>query len=149
MLDQAIRGHIGRCQNLLLSETDKFWDLKRSHISLAGVGYSEFEWGKGESKLKGKGGLIEVDIAPKLADNGTLVLPFSRWQVQILTYLLVLQRQPHCGKMPPASLCLTEQARRRRKGVRGRKIRGRDAVWQFGERGWRMMCCMLQSINRG
>ncbi len=43
ILDRAIRNQVGCCHNILLSDTDKFRDLERSHISPAGMAYQEFE----------------------------------------------------------------------------------------------------------
>ncbi len=56
VLDCAIRNRVGRCRNILLSETDKFCDLERSHISPVGMAYQEFEEGRSESRLKRKSG---------------------------------------------------------------------------------------------
>lgn len=56
VLDRAIRNRVGRCRNILLSETDKFRDLERSHISPVGMAYQEFEEGRSESRLKRKNG---------------------------------------------------------------------------------------------
>ncbi|PBK87351.1 hypothetical protein ARMGADRAFT_939065 [Armillaria gallica] len=54
VLDRAIRNRVGRCRNILLSETNKFRDLERSHISPVGMAYQEFEEGRSESRLKRK-----------------------------------------------------------------------------------------------
>ncbi|PBK77852.1 hypothetical protein ARMSODRAFT_863270, partial [Armillaria solidipes] len=48
VLDRAIRNRVGRCRNILLSETDKFRDLERSHISPVGMAYQEFEEGRSD-----------------------------------------------------------------------------------------------------
>ncbi len=42
-LTGAIHNRVGRCRNILLSDTDKFRDLECSHISPAGMAYQEFE----------------------------------------------------------------------------------------------------------
>ncbi|PBK82662.1 hypothetical protein ARMGADRAFT_946168, partial [Armillaria gallica] len=43
ILDRAIHNQVGRCQSILLSDTDKFQDLEQSHISPIGIAYQEFK----------------------------------------------------------------------------------------------------------
>ncbi len=87
-----------------------------------------------------------MDIAPKLADNGTLGLALQPMASANTDIFACAAKATTLRQNAPASLCLTEQARRGEKGLGEGRFGG---GMQFGERGWENDVLYAPKYKRG